>query len=253
LKKEEGWHMYSEIKLLKEIGLKKSQIARKLNISRPTINKYLKMSPDEFDGFIKEMKVRKKKPEPYSNEILSWLKEFPDLSAAQVFDWLEEKYKMLPFSEETLRRYIRFLRQKHNILKIPKTRDYEGVEELPMGKQMQVDFGEIKVKKEDGKYIRLYVMCFVLGYSRYKYCEWQSRPFTTSDIIRIHENAFEYYGGMPEEIVYDQDHVILVSENHGDLIYTREFAGYHQRRKFKIYMCRKADPESKGYVKTSVM
>ena len=252
MKKEEGWHMYSEIKLLKEIGLKKSQIARKLNISRPTINKYLKMSPDEFDGFIKEMKVRKKKPEPYSNEILSWLKEFPDLSAAQVFDWLEEKYKMLPFSEETLRRYIRFLRQKHNILKIPKTRDYEGVEELPMGKQMQVDFGEIKVKKEDGKYIRLYVMCFVLGYSRYKYCEWQSRPFTTSDIIRIHENAFEYYGGMPEEIVYDQDHVILVSENHGDLIYTREFAGYHQRRKFKIYMCRKADPESKGKVENVV-
>lgn len=244
--------MYSEIKLLKEIGLKKSQIARKLNISRPTINKYLKMSPDEFEGFIKEMKVRKKKPEPYSNEILSWLKEFPDLSAAQVFDWLEEKYKILPFSEETLRRYIRFLRQKHNILKIPKTRDYEGVEELPMGKQMQVDFGEIKVKKEDGKYIRLYVMCFVLSYSRYKYCEWQSRPFTTSDIIRIHENAFEYYGGMPEEIVYDQDHVILVSENHGDLIFTREFAGYHQRRKFKIYMCRKADPESKGKVENVV-
>jgi transposase len=210
------------------------------------------MSPDEFEGFIKEMKVRKKKPEPYSNEILSWLKEFPDLSAAQVFDWLEEKYKILPFSEETLRRYIRFLRQKHNILKIPKTRDYEGVEELPMGKQMQVDFGEIKVKKEDGKYIRLYVMCFVLSYSRYKYCEWQSRPFTTSDIIRIHENAFEYYGGMPEEIVYDQDHVILVSENHGDLIFTREFAGYHQRRKFKIYMCRKADPESKGKVENVV-
>lgn len=244
--------MYSEIKLLKGIGLKKSQIARKLNISRPTINKYLKMSPDEFEGFIKEMKVRKKKPEPYSNEILSWLKEFPDLSAAQVFDWLEEKYKILPFSEETLRRYIRFLRQKHNILKIPKTRDYEGVEELPMGKQMQVDFGEIKVKKEDGKYIRLYVMCFVLSYSRYKYCEWQSRPFTTSDIIRIHENAFEYYGGMPEEIVYDQDHVILVSENHGDLIFTREFAGYHQRRKFKIYMCRKVDPESKGKVENVV-
>ena len=56
------------------------------------------------------------------------------------------------------------------------------------------------------------------------------QTFTTSDIIRIHENAFEYYGGMPEEIVYDQDHVILVSENYGDLIYTREFAGYHQKR-----------------------
>ena len=244
--------MYSEIKHLKKIGLKKSQIARKLDISRPTVNKYLNMSTDEFEEFIEGIQVRKKKPEPYSAEILLWLREFPDLSASQIFDWLEEKYKTLPFSEETLRRYIRLLRQEHNIHKTTKIREYEGVEELPMGKQMQVDFGEIKVKKEDGKDIRLYVMCFVLAHSRYKYCEWQSRPFTTSDIIRIHENAFEYYGGMPEEIVYDQDHVILVSENYGDLIYTREFAGYHQKRKFKVYMCRKADPESKGKIENVV-
>ena len=77
-------------------------------------------------------------------------------------------------------------------------------------------------------------------------------PFNTSDIIRIHENAFEYYGGFPEEAVYDQDHLILVSENHGELIYTKEFAAYLQTRKFAVHMCRKADPESKGRVEKVV-
>jgi len=248
LKIEEGWRMYTEINQLIKMGLKKSQIARKMTISRPTLDKYLAMSPHEFDKYLCEMRERSKKPEPFKEYILCWLKEFPDISAAQLYDWLEEKFKTLPFSEDTLRRYIRILRQKYDITKTICSREYEAVEELPMGKQMQVDFGTIKVQKNTEGEIRLYVMCFVLSHSRYKYCEWQDSPFNSNDIIRIHENAFEFFGGMPEEIVYDQDNLILTSENHGDLIYTKAFSGYLQKRKFRVYMCRKADPESKGKI-----
>jgi transposase len=252
LKKEEGWLMYVEIQQLKELGLNKSQIARRLGISRPTVDKYIDMSPDEFDRVLEALKQRSKKPEVYHDEILSWLKEFPDLSAAQVYDWLEEKYEKLHFCESTLRRYIRLLRETHNIPKNTPLRQYEAVVDPPMGKQMQVDFGEKKVITHTGNEITLYAMCFVLSNSRYKYCEWLDRPFTTADIIRIHENAFEFYGGIPEEIVYDQDHLILVSENHGDLIYTHEFATYLKKRKFRVYMCRKADPQSKGRIENVV-
>jgi DNA replication protein DnaC len=45
---------------------------------------------------------------------------------------------------------------------------------------------------------------------------------------------------------------VLVSENYGDLIFTREFASYLQKRKFSIYMCKKADPESKGRIEKVV-
>jgi len=252
VKKEEGWHMYTEINQLKKIGLKKSQIARKVGISRPTVDKYLEMTPDNFDIFITEMQSRKRKPDIYKDEILSWLIKFPDLSASQVYDWLEEKYNCIFFSEGTLRRCIRLLRCEYNITKSEKTRDYEAVEELPIGKQMQVDFGMIWEKTNNGANIRLYTMCFVLSNSRYKFSEWQCRPFTTSDIITIQENAFEYYSGIPEEIVYDQDNLILVSENHGDLIYTHKFAEYHKKRDFRIYMCKKADPESKGKIENVV-
>lgn len=252
MKKEEGWRMYIEIKQLKNMGLKKSQIARRLSISRPTLDKYIDMSQEEFDEFICSVQERSRKADPFKDDILCWLEEFPDISASQVYDWLLERFQKLPFTEVTLRRYIRLIRQEYNIPKTARPRDYGPVDELPMGKQIQVDFGTIKVPDNSGKYIRLYVMCFVLSHSRYKYCEWQSRPFTTSDIIRIHENAFEYYGGIADEIVYDQDHLILVSENHGELIYTQEFSKYLQKRKFGIYMCRKADPESKGKVEKVV-
>ena len=130
--------------------------------------------------------------------------------------------------------------------------NYEAVPELPKGYQMQVDFGEISVKsvKETSK--KLYVIAFVLSHSRYKYAEWQDRPFTTKDVLRCHEHAFEFYGGMTEEIVYDQDKLMTVSENNGDIVYTEAFQAYRQQRGFKVYMCRAADPESKGKVENVV-
>jgi transposase len=245
LKKEEGWKMYIEIQQLKEMGLKKAQIARKLGISRPTVYEYFDMSSDEYDKRLEAMEQRDRKPDQYHDEILAWLLEYPDLSGSQIYDWLESKYKELSFSESTLRNYVRDMRKKHNILKEMAIRQYEAMVDPPMGKQIQVDFGEKWTIREDGSRIKLYVMCFVLTHSRYKY-------FNTADIIRIHENAFEYFGGMPEEMVYDQDHLILAAENHGDLIYTHLFSSYIQRRKFKVYMCRKADPETKGRIEKVV-
>ncbi len=244
--------MYTDIQSLKELGLNKSQIARRLGISRPTLNKYYDMDADEYNKKLEGMQRRNKKPDKYHDEILSWLTEYPDLSGAQIYDRLEEKYRELDFSEGTLRNYVRTMRKKHNIQKRASIRQYESVVDPPMGKQMQVDFGQKWVSKKDGTKILLYVICFVLSNSRFKYCQWQDRPFNTTDMINMHEDAFEYFGGKPEEIVYDQDNLVLVSENHGDLIFTHKFANYIQRRKFRVYMCRKADPESKGRIENVI-
>ena len=70
MKTEEGWRMYTEINQLIKMGLKKSQIARKMRISRPTLDKYLAMSPDEFDEYLCGMQERRKKPEPFEEDIL---------------------------------------------------------------------------------------------------------------------------------------------------------------------------------------
>jgi transposase len=252
LKIEEGWKMYIDIKRLKGKGFSNTKIAEMLGISRPTVIKYINMDAEEFEKEMQSQQKRTKKPDIYRKEILLWLKQFASISAAQVYDWLEEKYGKLNFNETTLRSYVREIRKEYNILKIPVIRQYEAMDDPPMGKQMQIDFGMKKVLNTAGIEITLYVMCFVLSNSRYKYCEWQGRPFTTPDMIRIHENAFEFYGGYPEEAVYDQDHLVLVSENYGDLIFTREFASYLQKRKFSIYMCKKADPESKGRIEKVV-
>jgi len=252
LKTEEGWKMYIDIHRLKQQGFSKTTIAKMLGISRPTVIKYLNMDAEEFEKERLAQRQRTKKPDIYREEIIGWIRKYPAITAAQVFDWLEEKYDKLNFNETTIRNYVRAIREDYNIPKEATLRQYEAADDPPQGQQMQVDFGQKKVINAEGNVVTLYVMCFVLSNSRYKYCEWQARPFNTADIILIHENAFEYFGGYPQEAVYDQDHLILVSENHGELIYTKEFASYLQKRKFSVYMCRKADPESKGKVEKVV-
>jgi hypothetical protein len=45
---------------------------------------------------------------------------------------------------------------------------------------------------------------------------------------------------------------MVVSENHGDIIYTRDFSYFIQEMNLQMYVCRKADPETKGKVENTV-
>ena len=121
-----------------------------------------------------------------------------------------------------------------------------------MGFQAQVDFGQTWQKNEQGQSVKLYVVAFVLSHSRYKYMEWLDRPFTTNDLIEAHKNAFHAFGGKPKEIVYDQDNIIIVSENNGDIIYTKQFESYRREEAFQVYACRGSDPESKGKIENVI-
>ncbi|UOQ85764.1 IS21 family transposase [Gracilibacillus salinarum] len=246
------WKMYMEIQQLIKQGFSKTKVAEKLGVSRSTVYRNLEKSPSEMAGWVESLKTRSKKLEPYKELILSWLREHSDMSAAQVHDWLQEKHEDLKIGESTVRSFVRELREEYQIEKVTSPRDYEAIPDLPMGEQIQVDFGHTKQKTHDNRDEKLNFIAFVLANSRYKYKEWLDRPFTTQDVIRAHENAFKWFGGIPRELVYDQDSLIVVSENGGDLILTKEFQQYKETRKLNLYVCRKADPESKGKIENVV-
>ena len=65
-------------------------------------------------------------------------------------------------------------------------------------------------------------------------------------------NCFDYFGGMPRQLVYDQDSIIVVSENNGDIIHTKAFSTFLADTKLEVRVCRKSDPETKGLVEASV-
>jgi transposase len=244
--------MYSQIQAMKERGFSIRQVSRLIRISRNTIKKYWEMSPEEYANTFKAVN-RITALMAYEPVVVKWLETYPCMTAAQVRDWLEEKYR-LDAAERTVRRFVAALREQHAITRETEPRrEYEAVEELPKGFQLQLDFGEKKVRDAYScRYVKLYFVVFTLSHSRYKWGIFQDRPFLSIDLVRALYGCFEFFGGMPRQLVYDQDSIIVVSENGGDIIHTQAFAAFLAETRLEVRVCRKNDPESKGLIEASV-
>lgn len=155
--------LYLTIQQMTEQKFSISQIAKELKISRTTVYKYLEMTVEESYEWTNSLSSRKKKLDQYKEWLLAWLQEFPHLSAAQIQDWLLERFPDFIVGESTMRLYVNQLREEYQIEKRPRERAYEAIEEQPMGKQMQVDWGETRQKTKDKREIKLYCICFVLS------------------------------------------------------------------------------------------
>jgi len=246
--------MYHEVhRQHRENGLKPAQISRKLGLDRRTVRKYLAMSEKEYLDFINNHVSREKLLIPYEEFIKTRLESCPEASAAQVHDWLKEHNKnFIDVNAKTVFNFVMFVRDKYGIPKPFSHRDYTRVEELPYGKQSQGDFGEYNMTTDEGKRKKVYFFSLVLSRSRYKHLCFSERPYTTLIAIADHEKAVNYLEGITEEIVYDQDTLLLVKENIGDLILTEAFRKYAEYRGFKLHFCRKSDPESKGKIENVI-
>jgi transposase len=242
--------MYQEIMKCKKKGYLKSEVSRKLGLDPGTVAKYYRMSESEYREYARLHMYRDKAFDRYRADILEVYERngCQRLQVASVYDYLEERHGELPGTEKTLRNYIKYLRETGQLEFKEHIRCYQKVPELPMGKQLQLDFGEYTTPHG----LKLYIFASVLSASRYKYAAFQDKPFTTLDLIGHLLDCFDYIGGVVEELVIDQDKVMVVSENHGDIIYTRDFLYFIEEMGLRMYVCRKADPESKGKVESSV-
>jgi len=245
--------MYHEIHRMSREGLSVSQICRTLVLNWRTVKNHLSMSERDFDLFMEKQSDRKKDLLPYEGFIKSRLEQYTDTSAAQMHDWLKEHFPVFPtVSPKTVFNFVAWVRQQYRIPKTSIVREYEVVAELPYGKQAQADFGQYNLRDNQGKRVKVFFFTIVLSRSRFKYVWFLDQYFTSELAIEAHEKAFAFFGGIPDEIVYDQDKVFIVSENKGDLILTDRFRAYTRERPFKLHFCRRSDPESKGKVENVV-
>jgi hypothetical protein len=245
--------MYYEIHRMNREDYSVSKISRELVLNRRTVISYLSMSESQYELFLTNQSERKKELQPFEEFVKASLETYQDTSASQMHDWLKEKHKGFPkVSPKTIYNFVMWVRQKYNLPKLSPAREYMIVEELPYGKQAQVDFGEYNMRDGSGKRIKVWFFVMVLSRSRFKYLWFSDCPFTSELAIISHEKAFCFFGGIPDEIVYDQDKVFIVDENKGDLILTDAFRAYTKERPFTLHFCRKADPESKGKIENTV-
>lgn len=242
--------MYQKIQTLKRQGCSKSEITRTLEIDPKTTARYYPMSEEEFQVYLESQMFREKGFRDYERVILEVYEKNGNrrLNMAAVYDYLEERYGVLPGNEQTLRNFIRYLTDSNKLQFQESSRIYQKVPELPFGKQMQLDFGQYRM--DSG--LVLYIFAALLSASRYRYIIFQDHPFSTGEVMEHLLCCFDYFGGLPRELVIDQDRLLVVSENAGDILYTRDFQYFIQEQDLRMYVCRKGDPQSKGKVENLI-
>jgi hypothetical protein len=247
------WIMYHELHHRHRSGMTPPQIASFLGIDTRTVKKLLAMNEQEYLDFQQHLSTRSKKLAPYEDYVKSRLELCLEASSAQVHDWLKEHYPGFPnVSIKSIYNFVLYVRNKHQLLKTFDTREFSQVEQLPYGQQSQIDFGEYNMIDVDGHRKKVYFFAMVLSRSRFKFVFFNEHPFIAETAVAAHEAAFAFIYGYTHELVYDQDKVLLVDENKGDLILTEAFRSYCQSRPFKVRFCRKCDPQSKGKIENVI-
>ncbi len=247
-----GISVYEEIHKCKNKGYSRRRTAREVDISRDSVDKYWDMSEEEYAECLIESKTRMKLLDPYRTYIEDELRKYPEITGAIIHDHLLEEHEDFAVSARSVRDYVAMLREELGLPRMIKIRQYGEVAELPMGFQAQVDMGEKAMRDFYGKSVKVYVFAMVLSHSRKKFVYFQDHKFNAQEFIYAHDLAFRYFGGRTTEIAYDQDRVMAVSENAGDLILTEVFESYYQYAGFSIRLCRAHDPESKGKIEAVI-
>lgn len=223
----------------------------------PTIRKYYKMPklPDVTNQNLMKDKVFDH--EPFRSVIIEILRNNPKGTCyiSSVYDVLlerfveNEKYATLPGNEQTLRNFVRYLSEKGILEQEPENkRIYDHVFDTPPGEQMLIDFGQEKVAPG----VVIHFMCLLLRYSRYIFVSAQDHRFNAEEACRAIYRCFCKLGGRPSQLVIDQDAVFIASETYGEVIETRIFKDFCIEQELKLWVCRKADPESKGPIENVV-
>lgn len=247
--------MYYEIKRLKrEERFSIQRIADHLGLNFRTVQKYLKMTDKEFDDYLTLQDSRPFVMDRYKSFVVNYLGEYPDTPASVLHDKLKEYFSDFPkLDPKTVYNYVIKIRGEFNIPKVTRSdRQYSAVPDLPMGQQAQVDFGMKRLRTSKGGWQTVYFFVMLLCHSRQKFILFRDEPFTSQSAVEAHEKAFDFFQGIPREIIYDQDVVFIHNENKGDYQFTEVFGSYLSSRPFKAVFCHAADPESKGKVENVV-
>ncbi|MEM9078958.1 MAG: IS21 family transposase, partial [Bacteroidota bacterium] len=85
--------------------------------------------------------------------------------------------------------------------------------ETPPGQQAQMDWGYCGyLDNGQGERKRLYVFVCVLSYSRMIYVQFTD-SMKLDTLIACHQACFDYFGGIPEEILYDNMKQVRLAPN----------------------------------------
>jgi transposase len=232
------YDLFHKIKYLqKEEGLKVSQIASHINLDERTVKKWI--SKEKFEN--RKQSNRTSILDPYKLQIKSLIEKY-NLTGVQVL----ARIKASGYSggKTIVNDYV-------SLIKPPKKKVFLTLDFAP-GECAQVDWGSFKTVRVGNTKRRLYFFVMVLCYSRMMYVEFtlsQSMEF----FLGCHQNAFEYFGYIPEKIMIDNLKTGVLRHPYGGVpVFNPKYLDFSNHFGFKPVACNVGKGNEKGIVENGV-
>ena len=239
-----GWESHVLLRHYLEEGLSRTAIAERLGMSRRTVSRWI--GNGELDRDLDEPVRYRARPavarklDPYKAIIRARLEAYPKLWSVRLFDEIRAAGYDGGYTQ--LKEYVRQIRPR------PPEEPVIRFETAP-ARQAQVDFADFTFG-----WGKRYALMVVLGYSRLLWV----RYFTRKDmraLVEGLEEAFASFGGVPQELLFDQMKSVITRDgrmNGEKLVENAEFLRFAAHWGFKVRACRPYRAKTKGKVERPI-
>jgi transposase len=218
------------------------ELQRQFQIGRNTVRRILRAHDNRRNNghdVLKKKQKRGSKLDSFEPEIKTLLEKYPRITCVRIL----EELKDAGYSGG-----ISILKEKVADMRVPQREPVIRFETAP-GVQGQMDWSPYTINfRRTGK---CQVQCFsyVLCFSRRHYIDFTARHDFYS-LIRRHQDAFQYFGGVPKECLYDNEKTVVLRWECGRPVFNPGFTAFITHYNCKPVACRPASPKTKGKVES---
>lgn len=242
----------ANIELIRKLHFKEGrsirQLSKDLNLSRQTIRKAIQQN--EIPTYQRSKPVANPVIDSVKSTIIRWLTEDETApvkqrhSAAQIHRRLVKEYGFKG-GESTVRRFVRQYKQ------LKETPNSSIPLEFDPGEHAQFDWGEVIVCL-NGIERKVMLFCMRLLYSRKIFVKVFQHQRQEA-LFQGHADAFDYFGGVPKTIVYDNMKTAVKKVLEGTKREEQEaFVQFRSHYLFDAQFCAPAKGNEKGQVEKLV-
>lgn len=232
--------IWAQIRRLSAIDrLSISEISRHLRLDRKTVRRALRSEqapPARAPAAAKPAKL-----EPFKHYLRSRLTEFPKIKATRLFTELQR----IGYHGG-----ITMLRDHLATMRPSAKEAFLRIETQP-GEQAQVDWANCGSIRIGSALRRLSAFVMVLSYSRMTYIELTLSQ-CLEDFLGAHWRAFQFFGGIPRKLVYDNLKSVCLARLGADIRFNPRFLEFSGACLFEPVLCRPARGNEKGKVESGI-
>jgi transposase len=217
-------------------GLSKTAIARKLGVTRRTVQRYAKSGKTVPRSGPRP--PRPAKLDPYGAELRARLTAYPELSAVRLLAELRPRGYAGGYT--AVKDFVRRHRP-------PPAVPFETRFEVAPGEQAQVDFATFRTP-----FGTVYALLVVLSWSRVLWVRFGCQQDELTVLGGLHQ-AFVAFGGVPRTVLFDRMKTAVVGATaDGSAVFNAELARFARHCGFTPRACQPYRAKTKGRVERSV-